>query len=72
MRAWTRIWWWWLFFIAASFVVLELTSIAFDGGGAAYTLSDTIRRWASWRPLAPLVCGSAVFLLVHWFGQKNE
>jgi len=71
MQRWRRIWWWWLFAVALSFVALEATSIVFDQGGGAYTLSDTIRRWASWRPLAPLVCASCVFLLVHFFGQPN-
>ncbi len=72
MIFWTDLWWWWLLAVAVSFVALELTAVWAAGWHATWTLSDTIRRWArGWRPLAPLVIGTAVFLLAHWFLLAN-
>jgi hypothetical protein len=44
---WTNLWWWWLLSIALSFCLLEGVSIWRAGGAPTWTLSDTIRRWAT-------------------------
>ena len=77
LAVWTAIWWWWLLGIAASFAVLEGTAVllawrAKQPNDAVWTLSDTIRRWAvAWRPLAAVVSGVVLGLLVHWFVTSN-
>ncbi|HEX5321654.1 MAG TPA: hypothetical protein VFW46_21020 [Stellaceae bacterium] len=76
--AWAALWWWWLLAILLSWLALELGSIAWAHHRGQrlvqeWTLSDTIRRWsAARRWLAPLVVGSAAFLLVHFFGMGNQ
>ena len=78
MSEWTRIWWWWLVFVALSWVCLEGDSIwrAWVAGQAhiqVWTLSDTIRRWSALhRWLMPVVTGTAVFLLCHFFYEQNR
>lgn len=69
---WRRLWFWWLIGVAGSFALLEGSSIALNEG-FGWTLSDTVRRWsAGERWLAPLVCGFACWLLVHFFGEANK
>ena len=74
---WTYIWWYWLLFVALSFVILEGISILFayrtkQSNDAVWTLSETIRRWSvKWRPLAAVVSGIVLGLLVHWFVTSN-
>ena len=76
-ETWTDIWFYWLLFILVSWLVLEVASILVakargDKNISDWTLSDTIRRWATrygW--LAPVVCGTTVFLLVHFFLEHN-
>lgn len=78
MSRWTRIWFWWLLFVLLSWLCLEGDSILQAWGNgqpnlAAWTLSDTIRRWSEahhW--LMPLVTGTTAFLLAHFFYEKNR
>jgi hypothetical protein len=68
MTFWTAFWFYWLLTIAITFLPAEALSWYF-AGGAQWTLSDTIRRWAKahhWLPM--VVWGVAVALCVHWFG----
>lgn len=74
---WADYWWWWLLAVLASWLVPELISIGVARHRGLrniedWTLSDTIRRWsAKYRWLAPVVAGTTVFLLWHFFIERN-
>jgi hypothetical protein len=74
---WTDIWFYWLVFVLVSWFVLEVGSILWakvkhNTNIMDWTLSETIRRWSGrFKWLAPVVCGTTVFLLVHFFVESN-
>jgi hypothetical protein len=74
---WTAYWWWWLVAVFATFFVMEIAAVALawrthQRQYVVWTLSDTIRRWASaYRWLALVVIVAAAFLLWHFFVQQN-
>lgn len=71
-RTWARIWFWWLAAVALSFAVIEALSWYFIGS-PAWTLSDTIRRWAMihhWLPGVVALMASGLW--VHFFIQRNR
>ena len=69
---WRRIWFWTLLAVFLVWLGLEVDSIVVDHGGAAYTLSDTIRDWQVLHPWLRWAVGIAFLgLWVHFFLQRN-
>jgi hypothetical protein len=74
----TAFWFWWFVAVVLTWLIPELIFIAIahyrgEKNVQEWTLSDTIRRWSKqYRWLAPLFCGTAVFLCVHFFAMGNQ